>query len=104
MEIQDLPGLYNNCDISRNQLKEMADEKVLLVVPESHVKTFPKEYQSSLSTLSGFINLVKAKQERMPKHFILNMKNEVHFHAPVGQVIEHADKVEAQLTGRKKKK
>jgi len=90
--------------ISRNQLKEMADEKVLLVVPESHVETFPKEYQSSLSTLSGFINLVKEKQERMPKHFILNMKNEVHFHAPVGQVIEHADKVEAQQTGRKKKK
>ena len=79
--------------ISRNQLKEMASEKVLLVVPEDHIQTFPKEYQKSLSTLSGFINLVKQKQERMPKHFILNMKNEFNFNAPVGQFIEHADNV-----------
>ncbi|MBQ8456229.1 MAG: restriction endonuclease [Prevotella sp.] len=79
--------------ISRNQLKEMASEKVLLVVPEDHIQTFPKEYQGSLNTLSGFINLVRQKQERMPKHFIVNMKNEFNFNAPVGQFIEHADKV-----------
>lgn len=79
--------------ISRNQLKEMAAEKVLLVVPEDHISTFPSEYQGSLSTLRSFINLVKEKQERMPKHFILNMKNEFNFHGAVGQFIEHADNV-----------
>jgi len=57
--------------ISRNQLKEMADEKVLLVVPESHIKTFPKEYQGSISNLSSFINMVRDKQERMPKHYLM---------------------------------
>ena len=93
MEIQEFPGIYNSCSISRNQLKEMAAEKVLLVVPEDHISTFPSEYQGSLSTLRSFINLVKEKQERMPKHFILNMKNEFNFHGAVGQFIEHADNV-----------
>ena len=90
--------------ISRNQLKEMASEKVLLVVPEDHIQTFPKEYQGSLSTLSGFINLVRQKQERMPKHFIVNMKNEFNFNAPVGQFIEHADKVGSNNKEEKNKK
>ena len=88
MKIQDLPGFYNNYGISRNQLKEMAAEKVLLVVPEDHIGTFPKEYQSSLSTLGSFINLVRERQERMPKHFIMNMKNEFIFQGPVGAVIQ----------------
>ncbi len=91
MLFQEKPGLIN---ISRNQLKEMASEKVLLVVPESHIKTFPEEYQSSIGTLSTFINMVKEKQDRMPKHFILNMKNEFNFHGAVGQFIEHADNIE----------
>ena len=90
--------------ISRNQLKEMASEKVLLVVPEDHIQTFPKEYQGSLNTLSGFINLVRKKQERMPKHFIVNMKNEFNFNAPVGQFIEHADKVGSNNKEEKNKK
>ncbi len=90
--------------ISRNQLKEMASEKVLLVVPEDHIQTFPKEYQGSLNTLSGFINLVRQKQERMPKHFIVNMKNEFNFNAPVGQFIEHADKVGSNNKEEKNKK
>lgn len=90
--------------ISRNQLKEMASEKVLLVVPEDHIQTFPKEYQGSLNTLSGFINLVRQKQERMPKHFIVNMKNEFNFNAPVGQFIEHADKVDSNNKEEKNKK
>lgn len=93
MKIQEIPGFYNSCGISRNQLKEMAAEKVLLVVPEDHISTFPSEYQGSLSTLRSFISLVKEKQERMPKHFILNMKNEFNFHGAVGQFIEHADNV-----------
>lgn len=87
--------------ISRNQLKEMAAEKVLLVVPENHINTFPEEYQSSLSTLSSFINLVKERQERMPKHFILNVKNEFNFHGSVGQFIEHADNIGSPINDRK---
>ena len=57
--------------ISRNQLKEMADEKVLLVVPESHKEFFPKEYRGSLSNLSSFIAMVRNKQEHLPKHYIM---------------------------------
>lgn len=88
--------------ISRNQLKEMADEKVLLVVPEEHISTFPKEYQESLHTLGGFINIVKERQERMPKHFVLNVKKEYHFHGSVGQFIEHADKIGTPEEDKKK--
>ena len=58
--------------ISKNQLKEMADENVKLVVPESHVDSYPEEYRESLNTLSGFINIVKEKQDRMPKHFLIS--------------------------------
>ena len=58
--------------ISKNQLKEMADENVKLVVPLSHVDSFPDEYRESLKTLSGFIEIVKEKQERMPRHFFLS--------------------------------
>ncbi len=90
---QDNPGIDNSWSISRNQLKEMADEKVLLVVPESHKEFFPKEYRDSLGTLSSFINMVRQKQERLPKHFVLNVKNEFNFNAPVGQFIEHADNI-----------
>ncbi|MBR1668826.1 MAG: restriction endonuclease [Bacteroidaceae bacterium] len=57
--------------ISRNQLKEMTDEKVHLVVPEKYVSTFPKEYQSSIRNLQEFVQMVQEKQERIPKHFIL---------------------------------
>ena len=57
--------------ISKNQLKEMADENVKLVVPESHVESYPEEYRESLNTLNGFIEIVKEKQERMPKHFLV---------------------------------
>lgn len=58
--------------ISKNQLKEMADEKVKLVVPQSHIDSYPEEYRGSLNTLSGFIEIVKEKQEHMPKHFIVS--------------------------------
>ena len=57
--------------ISKNQLKEMADENVKLVVPESHVDSYPEEYRESLNTLNGFIEIVKEKQDRMPKHFFV---------------------------------
>ncbi len=58
--------------ISKNQLKEMADENVKLVVPESHVDSYPEEYRESLNTLNGFIEIVKEKQDRMPKHFLIS--------------------------------
>lgn len=57
--------------ISRNQLKEMTDEKVHLVVPQKYISTFPTEYQSSICDLRGFVNIVREKQERIPKHFII---------------------------------
>ena len=57
--------------ISKNQLKEMADENVKLVVPQSHINSYPEEYRNSLNTLSGFIEIVKGKQERMPKHYLI---------------------------------
>lgn len=100
MLFQEKPGLIN---ISRNQLKEMASEKVLLVVPESHIKTFPEEYQSNISTLSTFINLVKEKQDRMPRHFIINIKNEFNFNGAVGQFIEHADNIEVSNKDKEEK-
>ena len=58
--------------ISKNQLKEMADNGVRLVVPQKNISTFPAEYQSSLSNLSGFIAMVKQKQECLPKYYILS--------------------------------
>lgn len=57
--------------ISKNQLKEMADENVKLVVPQSHIASYPEEYRNSLNTLSGFIEIVKEKQDKMPKHFLM---------------------------------
>ena len=83
--------------ISRNQLKEMAAEKVLLVVPEDHIGTFPKEYQSSLSTLSSFINLVRERQERMPKHFLMHRGNKT-----VVDTSVQVEEVTEVLTGKPK--
>lgn len=57
--------------ISRNQLKEMEYEKVRLVVPQKYISTFPKEFQSSISNLHSFIEMVREKQNRIPKHFII---------------------------------
>ncbi len=57
--------------ISKNQLKEMADEHVKLVVPKSHISYYPEEYQEDLHTLSGFIELVKEKQDRIPNSFLI---------------------------------
>ena len=58
--------------ISKNQLKEMADENVKLVVPQSHIDSYPEEYRDSLNTLSGFIEIVKEKQDRIPRYFIMS--------------------------------
>ena len=58
--------------ISKNQLQEMTDERVKLVVPKSHIESYPEEYRENLNTLESFINYVKEKQERMPKHFLVS--------------------------------
>lgn len=58
--------------ISKNQLKEMADENIRLVVPQSHIDSYPEEYRDSLNTLSGFIKIVKGKQDRIPRHFLIH--------------------------------
>ncbi|HIZ33520.1 MAG TPA: type II restriction endonuclease [Candidatus Bacteroides merdigallinarum] len=58
--------------ISRNQLKEMADSHLTLVVPHKYVTSFPPEWRDKLQDLAGFIRLVKEKQERMPRHFLLS--------------------------------
>ena len=58
--------------ISRNQLKEMHDSKLRLVVPSGYIHSFPKEYQSSIWSLSKFILFVKEKQEHLPKYYLLH--------------------------------
>lgn len=58
--------------ISKNQLKEMCDSHLTLVVPHKYIDSFPKEYQSSISDLNGFIGMVRKKQESLPKYYILS--------------------------------
>jgi type II restriction enzyme len=48
--------------ISKNQLKEMTDHKVILVVPNIYKKSFPREYLDKILSLSDFINKVKSHQ------------------------------------------
>lgn len=55
--------------ISKNQLKEMHDSHLTLVVPHEYISSFPKEYQGEISDLSGFIRMVKEKQEGLPKFY-----------------------------------
>lgn len=57
--------------ISSNQLKEMQDYRLHLVVPHKYLTSFPKEFRSGICDLSTFIGMVKERQERMPKHFIM---------------------------------
>lgn len=56
--------------ISKNQLKEMHDSRLTLVVPHKYITSFPKEYQAEISDLVGFINLVRKKQESLPKYYL----------------------------------
>ena len=57
--------------ISKNQLKEMHDSHLTLVVPHKFIASFPQEYQAEISDLTSFIQMVRKKQENLPKHFIL---------------------------------
>ena len=58
--------------ISRAQLKEMSDNRVHLVVPHAIIESYPKEFQADICDIRSFISLVRAKQERMPKHYLIN--------------------------------
>lgn len=55
--------------ISKNQLSEMHDSHLTLVVPHQYISSFPQDYQSEISDLSGFIRMVKEKQEGLPKFY-----------------------------------
>lgn len=57
--------------ISSNQLKEMCDYHLHLVVPHKYLTSFPKDFRSGICDLSTFIRMVKERQERMPKHYIM---------------------------------
>jgi type II restriction enzyme len=48
--------------ISSNQLKEMYKYNVKLVVPKPYLSSFPEEFRDRILTLTGFINMVKMKQ------------------------------------------
>ena len=56
--------------ISRAQLREMKDSGIRLVVPKQIISSYPKEFQSDISDIKGFISLVRVKQEHMPKHYL----------------------------------
>lgn len=57
--------------ISSNQLREMLDYRIHLVVPHKYLTSFPIEFRSRISDLSAFIGMVKERQNRIPKHFIM---------------------------------
>lgn len=57
--------------ISSNQLQEMQDYRLHLVVPHKYLTSFPPKYRSGIFDLSTFIGMVKERQERMPKHFVM---------------------------------
>ena len=57
--------------ISSNQLKEMKDYHLHLVVPRKYLTSFPKEHIDEICDLSTFIGMVKERQERIPKHYIM---------------------------------
>ncbi len=58
--------------ISKNQLQEMKDANVKLVVPLQHLSFFPNEYREGIANLKSFISMVKAKQAKMPKSFLIS--------------------------------
>jgi type II restriction enzyme len=51
--------------ISANQLSEMVAKGVILVVPSSHIESFPRNFRSTIVTLKSFLNQVKENQRRV---------------------------------------
>ena len=58
--------------ISKNQLREMHDSRLTLVVPTGYISSFRSEYRQEIRDLSGFIRIVKEKQERLPRNYIIS--------------------------------
>ena len=56
--------------ISKNQLREMRDSNLTLVVPNKYIASFPQEYQAEIDNLSGFIKMVRKKQESLPNYYL----------------------------------
>lgn len=50
--------------ISKDQLSEMKQERVILVIPEDNRGTFNKAFQNDLLSLKQFVGIVREKQER----------------------------------------
>lgn len=48
--------------ISKNQLDEMWKSKVILVVPQIYISTYPQEYREKILNLKTFIDVTKIKQ------------------------------------------
>ncbi|MBO4560793.1 MAG: restriction endonuclease [Bacteroidaceae bacterium] len=57
--------------ISKNQLREMHDARLTLVVPHKYIASFPQEYQAEIRDLSGFIQMVKAKQTNINQYLFV---------------------------------
>ena len=58
--------------ISKNQLLEMGDSQLKLVVPSKYIGSFPKEFQSDIEDLQGFIHFVRRKQEHLTRYYLLS--------------------------------
>ena len=58
--------------ISKNQLAEMRESNLTLVVPSKYISSFPKEYQDDIKSLIKFIQIVKTKQDSIPRHFLMS--------------------------------
>ncbi len=48
--------------ISRNQLDEMFESRVILVVPNAYINTYPQEYRSRILNLERFIGYTRERQ------------------------------------------
>ena len=49
--------------MTKKQMNEMAEEKVVLVVPKPYVKSYPQDTEMPIITLVDFIDLVKHTQD-----------------------------------------
>lgn len=48
--------------ISKNQLDEMYDSRVVLVVPDTYISSYPSEYREKIFNLKNFVSYAKEKQ------------------------------------------
>lgn len=49
--------------ISTTQLEEMFSEKIILVVPQPYISTYPSKFQSKIMSIRTFVEMVKITQE-----------------------------------------